>query len=219
MTIDELRNKADESLKKIKEEGEELIGRLRRINEHMDEQNKILDEAKQKMNIIDHGWKKIDRPKWLEELKALAEYDTIKKATKENRVYDIDRLFWNNGKLFGYDTYYVEHKLPNGNTLKAGPITTIKREVTSGKLMGLMNVRSYDIKFTFDWNMCALSLLCCSFNPYISAPTGTGSVITFDMLFGIKPELVKVLIDTEIEKLIKETDKMIDDGKKGNRDC
>ena len=30
----------------------------------------------------------------------------IRNAIEENKVYDIDRLFWNGGKLFGYDTYY-----------------------------------------------------------------------------------------------------------------
>lgn len=155
---------------------------------------------------------------WDEEDRKMTE-QRIEAARKQGKIYDVDRLFWDGGKLFGYDTYYVDYKLPNGKTLKAGPLTTIKREITNGKLMGLVNVRSYDIKFTFDWNMRALSLLCCSFNPYTSEPTGIGLTITFDMLFGVKPEIVKVLIDTEIEKLIRETDKMIDDGKKDNRDC
>ena len=218
MTIDELRNKADESLKKIKEEGEELIDRLRRINEHMNEQNKILDKANRKMNIIDHGWKKIDKPGWLEELRALAEYDTIKKTTKENRVYDIDRLFWNEGKLFGYDTHYIDYTTRNGQKIKVGPCIEVKRKVNSDKLIGLVNEREYGIRFTFDWLACTLTLLCCAFNPYICEPVGTTRVITFDTLFGIKPELVKDLVETEIDCIIKEIDRLINDGKKDNRD-
>ena len=248
----------DELLK----EGKRLIERMRNIGKNIETQNEKLDEAKRKMDIIDHGWKwkKIDQPEWfdneelmsvfsdewkermkqgkftlseeevvdeptsempdwLKEWKGLIEQDTVKKAVQENKVYDIDRLFWNGWKLFGYDTYYIDYTTQKGENIKVGPCIKVKRKTDSNKFMGLTNEREYEVKFTFDWNLCALSLLCSSFNPYICEPVASSTVIMFDMLFGVKPELVKDLIETEIDRLIKEIDKLIDDGKKGNRDC
>ena len=207
MTIDELRDKADESIKKIKEEGDELIGRLRRINEHLDAQNKMLDEAKWKMNIIDHGWKKIEKPEWLEEWSTLMDYETIKKAIKENKVYDIDRLFWNGGKLFGYDTYYEILLGCLGDCdEKIGPFIKVMR-----------NGEEYEILLKFDWEKCFLSLTCKSFNPYIFEPVGAEATVLFDTLFGVKDSVVKTLIDTEIEILLTNIEQLRNDGKKDNR--
>lgn len=229
------------------EEGKKLIERLRNIGKNIDEQNKKLDEANKKLDTISQPewfndifsdeWKErmkqgkftlseeelvneptSEMPDWLKERKGLIEQDTVKKAVQENKVYDIDRLFWNGWKLFGYDTYYIDYTTQKGENIKVGPCIKVKRKTDSNKFMGYVNEREYEIKFTFNWNLRTLSLTCCAFNPYIYEPVGTGSVIAFDALFGIRSELVKLLIESELEKLINQIEKMINDGKEGNRD-
>ena len=159
---------------------------------------------------------------WHELLHKKWNYEIINQAREEGKVYDIDRLFWNDGKLFGYDTYYIDFRNSDGELLKKfGPFTKIKRKVVSNssKFMGLTieQEQEYEIKFNFDWNLCALSLTCNSYNPYIYEPVEVKKTITFDVLFGIKPEMVKDLIETEIDGLIKKIDRLINDGKKDNR--
>lgn len=216
MTLDEIKEKAKKSLDDFDKKANDIIGRLKRINEKMEDNVELVKEINDRLKPNTEENKSVYEV--MEEWRAKWQDATIKNAMEENKVYDIDRLFWNDGKLFGYDTYYIEFKNPDGELVKKfGPFTKIKRKVDSNKFMGLTNEREYEVKFTFDWNLCALSLTCNSYNPYICEPVGAKETITFDTLFGVKPEVVKDLIDFEIYRLIKEIDKLINDGKKDNR--
>jgi hypothetical protein len=143
----------------------------------------------------------------MEDWITLWEYTTIKKAMKEKKVYDIDRLFWNGGKLFGYDTYYETLLGCIGDCdEKIGPYIKATR-----------NNEEYEILLKFDWERCFLSLSCKSFNPYIIEPVYAKISVPFDMLFLLKEELVKEMIDNSIEKLLKNIERLKNDGKKDNR--
>ena len=203
MTIDELRNKADESLKKIKEEGEELIEKLKCINRHMDEQNKKLDLISDRVDaMLGTKQKNQDNPKYTGNIDLCERLDNlvIKNAEEQGKIYDIDRLFWNDGKLFGYDT----------TQSRIGPWSIAKIEKGG---------HDYTIKFKFDWGRCELTLACDDFNAIIAEPIRAQVRIGFDMLFGVNPGVVKIMIKTEVERLIKEIERLKNDGKKDNRDC
>lgn len=248
------------------EEGKRLIERMRNIGKNIETQNEKLDEAKRKMDIIDHGWKwkKIDQPEWfdneelmsvfsdewkermkqgkftlseeeaeipdwlngwkikmdywdnlkytgdtdcsnmtLKEMSKLFDekikewnFELIKKAEKEDKIYDIDRLFWDGGKLFGYDT----------RQSRIGPWSFAKVEKDGC---------DYTIKFKFDWERCELILACDDFNATIAEPIRAQARIGFDMLFGVNPSVVKIMIKTEVERLIKEIERLKNDGKNG----
>ena len=64
----------------------------------------------------------------MDEWKNLLDFETIKKAKKEGKIYGIDRLFWDGGKLFGYDTYFKNHTDYDGVTKEIGPFTKIKTD-------------------------------------------------------------------------------------------
>lgn len=183
---------------------EELLDWLNEWEKLMDEKSKKLDEAKRKMNIIDHGWKKIDIPEWLEEWSTLTDYETIKKAIKENKVYNIDRLFWNDGKLLGHDGYYIQL----GDGKEIGPFFNISKDGVE-----------YRIQFKFDWERCILLLTCHDFNKYIVEPVHAQVTITFDQLFGVNPGVVQALVLAHVIRLIETIDRLKNDGKKDNRDC
>lgn len=143
----------------------------------------------------------------MDEWRIFWEYSTIKTAMKENKVYDIDRLFWNGGKLFGYDTYYnILLGGICGCDEKIGPFIKVMR-----------NGEEYEILLKFDWKKCFLSLTCNSFNPYIIEPVGAKATVLFDTLFGVKDSVVKTLMDAEIERLINTIERLRNDGKKDNR--
>lgn len=132
---------------------------------------------------------------------------TKDKVIGKTKVYDIDRLFWDEGKLFGYDTYYnILLGGICGCDEKIGPFIKVAR-----------NGEEYEILLKFDWEKCFLSLTCNSFNPYIIEPVGARISIPFDALFLIKEELVKELIDSNIEKLLTNIETLKNDGKKDNR--
>ena len=131
----------------------------------------------------------------------------IREAIEKNKVYNIDRLFWNGGKLFGYDTYYETLLGCIGDCdEKIGPFIKVMR-----------NGEEYEILLKFDWERCFLSLTCKSFNPYIIEPVYAKVTVLFEQLFGVKDVVVKTLIDTEIEKLINTIERLRNDGKKDNR--
>ena len=132
---------------------------------------------------------------------------TKDKVMGKTKVYDIDRLFWNGGKLFGYDTYY--------ETLLGG-IGDFDEKI-GPYIKATHNNEEYEILLKFDWEKCLLSLSCKSFNRYIIEPVGAKISIPFDALFLIKEGLVKELIDDNIEKLLISIEKLKNDGKKDNR--
>ena len=65
-------------------------------------------------NFLDE-WHKL----WDEEDRKMTEQQ-IEAARKQGKIYDIDRLFWNGGKLFGQDIYYnpKNEKIPCFDVIK-----------------------------------------------------------------------------------------------------
>ena len=198
MTIDELKEKAKKSLDDFDKKANDMIGRLKRINEKMEDNVELAKEINDRLKPNTEENKSVYEV--MEEWRAKWQDATIKNAMKENKVYDIDRLFWNDGKLFGYDT----------TQSRIGPWSIAKIEKGG---------HDYTIKFKFDWGRCELTLACDDFNAIIAEPIRAQVRIGFDMLFGVNPGVVKVLIKTEVERLIKEIERLKNDGKKDNRDC
>lgn len=147
--------------------------------------------------------KREELPDWLADWQARLDYIIIKNAQKQGKIYDIDRLFWNDGKLFGCDTFYKEI-----GGFELGPYFSI-----------LKDDEEYDIEFHFDWERYILELSCRDFNPYIAEPVFARVSIAFEQLFGVNPGVAKVLIRTNAERLIKEIEILKNNDKKGNRDC
>ena len=198
MTIDELKEKAKKSLDDFDKKANDMIGRLKRINEKMEDNVELAKEINDRLKPNTEENKSVYEV--MEEWRAKWQDATIKNAMKENKVYDIDRLFWNDGKLFGYDT----------TQSRIGPWSIAKIEKGG---------HDYTIKFKFDWGRCELTLACDDFNAIIAEPIRAQVRIGFDMLFGVNPGVVKIMIKTEVERLIKEIERLKNDGKKDNRDC
>lgn len=112
---------------------------------------------------------------------------------EENKVYDIDRLFWNGGKLFGYDTYFKKVIDYDGEEREYGPWISIK---DGNKI--------YEVCFLWDWNFCFLVIVGKTEinTPLGKVPLKVQRQISFDMLFGVKPEIVKVMIEKSIDEII-----------------
>ena len=140
------------------------------------------------------------KPDETEEHNRTWEYLVIKNAEKEGKIYDIDRLFWNDGKLFGYDAAPTKDG--------AGAIVKIVKDE-----------QPYTISFRFDWEQCCLLIQCMGMNMETDMPFGARRLIDFGMLFGIKEEVVQSMVLHAVEEMMIIIKKMIDDGKKGNRDC
>ena len=117
----------------------------------------------------------------------------IKEAIEKNKVYNIDRLFWNGGKLFGYDTYFKKVIDYDGKERESGPWTSIK----DGN-------KNYEVCFSWDWNCCFLVIVGKTEinTPLGKVPLKVQRQISFDMLFGVKPEIVKVMIEKSIDEII-----------------
>ena len=116
---------------------------------------------------------------------------------KEKKVYDIDRLFWNGGKLFGYDIYYnpVDDRIPCFDIIK--------------------NSHHYVFSILWNWEKCHL-VLCC-FTIVRGVPYRARTQIEYDILFSLKCGLVKTMMNAEIEKLINAIEQLIYNDKKDNR--
>lgn len=123
----------------------------------------------------------------------LVEEETIRQAMKENKVYDIDRLFWNGGKLFGYDTYFKKVIDYDGKEKESGPWTSIK----DGN-------KDYEVRFSWNWECCFLDIKGKTEinTPSGKIPVGAQRRISFDTLFGVKPEIVKIMVEKSIDELI-----------------
>ena len=123
----------------------------------------------------------------------LVEEETISQAMEENKVYDIDRLFWNGGKLFGYDTYFKKMIDYNGEERESGPWTSIK----DGN-------KDYEVRFSWDWEFCFLDIVGKSEinTPLEKVPLTASKRIYFDMLFGVKPEITKLIVEKSIDEII-----------------
>lgn len=189
---------------------------MKSVKDFMDEWIKHLEESWNKEDALSTEfavdyWDRDDekdvgqQPK--KHIRRAARNRIIMEAIERNKVYNIDRLFWNGGKLFGYDTYYETLLGCIGDCdEKIGPFIKVMR-----------NGEEYEILLKFDWEKCFLSLTCNSFNPYIIEPVGAKATVLFDTLFGVEDSVVKLLIDTEIEKLINTIERLRNDGKKDNR--
>lgn len=128
-------------------------------------------------------------------LRRAAKNRIIREAIEKNQVYDIDRLFWNGGKLFGYDIYYnpADDRIPCFDVIK--------------------NNHHYVFSILWNWEKCHL-VLCC-FTIVKAIPYRARREIGFDTMFSLKDGLLQNLIGTEIENLIREVEKLIEDDKKG----
>ena len=137
------------------------------------------------------------------------EYLVIKDAEKEGKIYDIDRLFWDGGKLFGYDTYFKSMIEYDGEKKQYGPFTKIKTDN-----------KEYEVLFHWEWDNCCLVIHArTEINTMLGkVPLGAQREIGFDMLFGVKPEVVKIMIHEAVNELITYfKNKEGNDDKEGNR--
>jgi hypothetical protein len=72
----------------------------------------------------------------------------IKEAIEKNKVYDIDRLFWNGGKLFGCDIIDNDPL-----AAKAYGMSLYRLDYHSKE-----NGKNYLLEYEFDWKRCVLML-------------------------------------------------------------
>ena len=126
-------------------------------------------------------------------LRRAAKNRIIREAIEKNQIYDIDRLFWNGGKLFGCDTYFKKVIDYDGKERESGPWISIK----DGN-------KNYEVRFSWDWECCFLAIVG---KTEISTPLGKVPLvaqrqISFDMLFGVKPGIVKLMVEKSIDELI-----------------
>ena len=128
------------------------------------------------------------------------------KVIGKNKVYDIDRLFWNGGKLFGHEVRYRQYFEKGGYIRETGPYINAKH-----------GGRDYDILVCFNWGSNCVELSCNAYNPYICEPVYAKVIVPFNVLFLIKEELVKEVVDSNIETLLKSIETLKNDGKKDNR--
>ena len=121
------------------------------------------------------------------------EYLVIKNAEKEGKIYDIDRLFWDGGKLFGYDTYFKTRVEYDGEKKQYGPFTKIKTDN-----------KEYEVLFCWEWDRCCLVIQArTEINAILGkVPLGAQRQIGFDMLFGVNPGVVKIMIHKAVTELI-----------------
>ena len=97
------------------------------------------------------------------------------------------------GKLFGYDTYFKKVIDYDGKERASGPWTSIK----DGN-------KNYEVRFSWDWECCFLEIVG---KTEISTPLGKVLLtaqrqISFDMLFGVKPGIIKLMVEKSIDELI-----------------
>jgi hypothetical protein len=97
-------------------------------------------------NFLDE-WHKL----WDEEDRKMTE-QRIEAARKQGKIYDIDRLFWDGGKLFGYDTYFKTRVEYDGEKKQYGPFTKIKTDNKEYEVLDVYNryrelIKRYADKF------------------------------------------------------------------------
>ena len=146
----------------------------------------------------------------LREWRKLWEYETIKKAMKENKVIDLDTIF-KDGKLFGYDTYFKKSTDWDGEEREYGPFTSIKD-----------GDKDYEVRFCWNWEERFLEIIGTSEinTPLGIVPLAAQRQISFDMLFGVKSGIVKLIIEKSIDELITYfKSKEGDNDNQGNRYC
>ena len=154
-------------------------------------------------NFLDE-WHKL----WDEEDRKMTEQQ-IEAARKQGKIYDIDRLFWDGGKLFGYDTYFKNHIDYDGVTKEVGSFTKIKTDN-----------KEYEVLFRWEWDRCCLVIHArTEINTILGkVPLSAQRCIDFGMLFGVKPEVVKIMIHKAVTELITYfKSKEGNDDKKDNR--
>lgn len=100
---------------------------------------------------------------------------------------------YKDGKLFGYDTYFKKVIDYDGKERESGPWTSIK----DGN-------KNYEVRFSWDWECCFLGIIG---KTEISTPLGKVPLtaqrqISFDMLFGVKPGIIKLMVKKSIDELI-----------------
>ncbi len=105
---------------------------------------------------------------------------------------DLDNIS-KDGKLFGYDIYYKKMIDYNGKEIETGPWTSIK----DGN-------KNYEVRFSWDWELCFLLIVGKTKinTPLEKVPLMAQRQISFDMLFGVKPEITKIIVEKAINELI-----------------
>lgn len=180
---------------------------MKTVEDAMNEWIKRWEESRQK-RWDDNGWHKEDdlgaelnvdywdNPKYTGNMDWCKRLDNliIKNAETEGKIYDIDRLFWDDGKLFGYDTYFKNRIDCDGATKDIGPFTKIKADN-----------KEYEVLFCWEWDHCCLVIHARpmeSINTLRKVPLGAQREIGFDMLFGVNPGVVKIMIHKAVTELI-----------------
>ena len=129
----------------------------------------------------------------------------IKEAIEKNKVYDIDRLFWNGGKLFGCD---IIHNDPLET--KAYGMSLYRLDYHSKE-----NGKNYLLEYEFDWKRCVLMLSYLKYGPN-AKPYKARNELDFHTLFDVKPGMEQVVFEHAAESVIREVEKLIDDDKNRN---
>lgn len=115
---------------------------------------------------------------------------------KPKMVINLDDIY-KDGKLFGHDIYYspVDDRIPCFDVIK----------------------NNHHYVFSILWNWRDWHLILCCFSIVKAIPYRARRQIGFDTMFSLKDGLLQILIDTEIENLIREVEKLINDDKENNR--
>ena len=101
---------------------------------------------------------------------------------------DIDNMV-KDGKLFGYDIYFKKVIDYDGKERESGPWTSIK----DGN-------KNYEVLFSWDWERCFLAIV--GKTEIGKVPLTVHRQISFDMLFGVKSGIAKLIVEKSIDELI-----------------
>lgn len=101
---------------------------------------------------------------------------------------DLDNII-KDGKLFGYETYFVPSVNYKGVPVERGPYTRIEKDGTE-----------YEVLFTFDWNLFVLRI---ATETMANVPLGSQMEISLDNLFGLKDELIIKAVQETIDRSIR----------------
>jgi hypothetical protein len=139
-------------------------------------------------------------------IRRVAKNRIIREAIEENKVYDIDRLFWNGGKLFGCDVIQNDPL-----ETKAYGMSLYRLDYHSKE-----NGKNYLLEYEFDWKRCALMLSYFKYGPN-AKPYKARIELNFHTLFDVKFGMEQMVFEHAAESVIREVEKLIDDDKKDNR--
>lgn len=103
-------------------------------------------------------------------------------------IIDLDNIY-KDGKLFGYETYFVPSVNYKGEPVERGPYTRIEKDGTE-----------YEVLFTFDWNLFVLRIAA---ETTTNMRLGSQMELSLDYLFGLKDDSITEVVQEAIERSIR----------------